>query len=124
VTISWQGFAQAPVIIIVAVDISTDPRHYTEDGAAAATNMTLVAHSLGLASFWAGVCAEYDGRGSPEDDIRALLSIPRKLRIISALPIGVAASQPEATRRPLSEMIHWDGYTNGKAKAERGPRSA
>ena len=132
VTISWQGFAQAPAIIIVAVDISTDPRHFVEDGAAAATNMTLMAHSVGLASFWAGVCAEYDGRGSPEDDLRALLSIPRKMRIISALPIGVAAYQPDATRRPLAEMVHRDGYTSGKAKSadrghgtpEHGPRSA
>jgi len=28
VTISWQGFEQAPAIIVIAVDIATDPRHH------------------------------------------------------------------------------------------------
>ena len=39
VTMSWQGFEQAPVTIVVAVDVATDPRHHVEDGAAAAQNM-------------------------------------------------------------------------------------
>jgi nitroreductase len=110
VTISWQGFAQAPVLVIVAVDVSTDPRHCVEDGAAAAQNMALMAHSLGLATFWAGVHGEVDARGTPEDEIRSLLGIPRRMRLVAALPIGVPAYKAESTRRPLSEMIHVDGF--------------
>ncbi len=61
-TLSWQGFAQAPVLIAVAVDPSRDPRHSVEDGAAAVQNMTLAAHSLGLGSSWAGLYAADGGR--------------------------------------------------------------
>jgi nitroreductase len=113
VTISWQGFAQAPVIVVVAVDASTDPRHHLEDGAAAAQNMALMAHSLGLASFWAGVHGETDGHGTPEDELRLLLRVPRRLRLVAAMPIGAPAYRAESTRRPLSEMIHVDGYRAG-----------
>jgi nitroreductase len=110
ITLSWQGFAQAPVMIMVAVNTATDPRHHIEDGAAAAQNMALVAHSLGVASFWAGIYGESDGRGTPEDELRALLHIPRGLRIVAALPIGYGAYAAESTRRPLSEIVHEEGY--------------
>ena len=116
VTISWEGFAQAPVLIVIAVDMVTDPRHYREDGAAAAQNMTLMAHGLGLASFWAGLSGDPEAHGTPEDEMRTLLSVPRKLRIVAALPVGIPAYTPESTRRPLSEMLHRDGYTNGRPR--------
>jgi nitroreductase len=110
VTISWQGFAQVPVIIVVAVDSATDPRHHLEDGAAAAQNMALMAHGMGLATFWAGLYGENDARGTPEDELRTLLGAPRKLRLVAALPIGVAAHASESVRRPLPELVHVDGY--------------
>ncbi len=55
VTVAWQGFATAPVSIVVMADPERDVRHLAEDGAAAAQNMALAAHSLGLATFWAGL---------------------------------------------------------------------
>jgi nitroreductase len=113
VTISWQGFAQAPVLIVVAVDSVTDPRHHREDGAAAAQNMALMAHALGLASFWAGIHGGEEARHTPEDELRSLLAIPRMLRIIAVLPVGIPAYTPESTRRPLSEMLHRDGWSRG-----------
>jgi len=114
VTISWQGFAQAPVIIVVAVDNTTDPRHHLEDGAAAAQNMALMAHGMGLATFWAGLYGENDARGTPEDELRTLLGAPRKLRLVAALPVGVAAYEAESARRPLPEIVHLNSYKNGK----------
>jgi nitroreductase len=114
VTISWRGFEQAPVIIVVAVDIATDPRHHVEDGAAAAQNMTLMAHSLGLATFWAGIYSDENAPGTPEDELRALLGIPRSMRLVAALPVGFPAVRPESGRRPLSEMVHWDGFRKEK----------
>jgi nitroreductase len=113
VTISWQGFAQAPVLIVIAVDTVADPRHHREDGAAAAQNMTLMAHGLGLASFWAGMYGDGDARGTPEDEMRSLLAVPRRLRVIAVLPVGIPAYMPESTRKPLSEMVHRDGWSNG-----------
>ncbi len=111
VTISWQGFQQAPVIIVVAVDASIDPRHHVEDGAAAAQNMVLMAHSVGLASFWAGIRSEENAPGTPEDELRALLGIPRAMRLIAVIPVGRPAQKREASRRPLAEVTHVDGYT-------------
>jgi nitroreductase len=114
VTISWEGFAQAPVILIVAVDVTTDPRHHVEDGAAAAQNMSLMTHALGLSAFWVSLYGENDTRGTPEDELRTLLGAPRKLRLVAALPIGVAAYAPESARRSLLEIVHRDGYKNGR----------
>ena len=123
VTISWQGFEQAPVIIVVAVDVATDPRHHVEDGAAAAQNMALMAHSLGLATFWAGIYSDENATGTPEDELRALLEVPRSMRLIAALPVGFAASQPEGGRRPLAEMVHREGFRKEKrAKPSRPTR--
>jgi nitroreductase len=110
VTISWQGFAQAPVLIVIAVDAALDPRHHLEDGAAAAQNMAIMAHSLGLATFWAGILEQTDSSGSPEDGIRALLGIPRRRRLIAVLPVGVAAYEAKGNRKPLSEIVHRDRW--------------
>jgi nitroreductase len=114
VTISWEGFEMAPLIVVVAVDMATDPRHHVEDGAAAAQNMALMAHSLGLSTFWAGVYSDENALGTPEDELRALLGIPRSMRLIAALPLGFPAHRPESGRRPLSEMVHFDGFRRQK----------
>ena len=120
VTVSWQGFSQAPVLIVVAVDPHKDPRHHVEDGAAAAQNMALMAHSLGLATFWAGLYGGAGGRGSPEEELRSLLSLPRGFRIIAVLPVGFPAHEVKTnpreyrgatTRRPLDEMVHTDRFS-------------
>ncbi len=124
VTISWQGFAQAPLLIVVAVDSALDPRHHLEDGAAAVQNMAIVAHSLGLATFWAGILDQSDSPGSPEDDLRTLLGVPRRRRLIAVLPVGVAAYQPRADRKPLSEIVHRDRFNLPPTGARATPEGA
>jgi nitroreductase len=115
VTISWQGFAQAPVIIVVTVDASLDPRHHVEDGAAAAQNMAIMAHSLGLSTFWAGVLEPGDAGGTPEDELRQTLGVPRKRRVVAVLPVGVAGYEAKSDRKPMSEIVHRDRYTGASA---------
>ena len=117
-TMSWEVIAQAPVLIVVAVDARTDPRHHLQDGAAAAENMALMAHSLGLASLWVAIDAEANSRGTPENDLRDLLRVPRSLRLVVAMPIGVSAERVESSRRPLAEMVHEDGYANGHKRTD------
>ena len=111
VTISWQGFSQASVLVVIAVDMVSDPHHYREDGAAAAQNMSLMAHGLGLATFWAGMHGDAEARGTPEDELRTLLAGPRRLGIVAAIPVGIPAYTPESTRKPLSEIHHRDGWS-------------
>jgi nitroreductase len=109
VTWAWAGFAAAPAMIVVSVDPGRDPAHFVEAGAVAAQNLCLAAHSVGLASSWAGV---YNGAGkSPaERDIKKLLSLPRTHRVIAVVPVGTPAHAARGSRRPLAGMVHRDGY--------------
>jgi nitroreductase len=111
ITISWKGFATAPVMIVVSVDPSRDPDHFVEDGAVAAQNLCLASHSLGLASSWAGVYGKGNRRGSVENALKTLLSLPRTHRVIAVIPIGHANGDSRTSSRiPLKEMVHHDRF--------------
>jgi nitroreductase len=114
VTMGWAAFSEAPAVIMVAVDSNADPTHYIEDGAAAVQNMTLMAHSLGLGSFWAGIRSRKPSRRTVERDLQVLLGAPRSLRLIAAIPIGVPAYPAESTRNPLKGMVHRDRFSGGR----------
>jgi nitroreductase len=113
ITLAWQGFSAAPVMIAVAVNPRKDPKHYAEDGAIAAQNLCLAGHSLGLATSWAGVSGGGSRRGSVQSDLRKLLSLPKGLEVIAIIPVGYpfnATHHMPSTRRPLAEMVHFDRY--------------
>ena len=110
VVISKAGLGEAPLAIVVAVDPWKDPQHFVEAGTAAAQNMALAAHSLGLASYWAGVYSPRGGRGTPEAKLKELLKIPAEHRVIAVLPIGVPADKDQGERRELAELVHYDRY--------------
>jgi nitroreductase len=118
ITVAWQGFATAPASILVMADPARDPRHLAEDGSAAVQNMALAAHSLGLATFWAGLHAVPETKGSPESEIKALLGIPAGMQLVAMLPIGHAAYVASTSRRPLSEVVHLEAY--GKLMSDHG----
>jgi nitroreductase len=110
VTLSWRGFAAAPAMIVVAVSPLRDPNHYAEDGAIAAQNMCLAAHSMGLASSWAGVYAMNAKNGAVEKTLKDLLGLPRTHRVIAVIPVGTAAHVGRSARRPLAEIVHRDRF--------------
>jgi nitroreductase len=115
ITTAWKGFADAPVMIVVSVDPSRDPDHFVEDGAAAAQNLCLASHSLGLASSWAGVYARRARKGSVENDLKTLLSLPRAHRIIAIVPIGLPNDDDRRSSRiPLKEMVHSERFRPGQ----------
>lgn len=120
-TWTWAGFAAAPVMIVVAVDSERDPGHYVEDGAVAAQNLCLAAHSLGLASSWAGVHATGTRRSPVQAALKKLLGLPRAHRIIAVVPIGTAAHVGQSSRRPLAGMVHRDRYCAVPDSAPRAP---
>jgi nitroreductase len=109
VVLSKEGLGDAPLAIVVAVDPWKDPQHHVEAGTAAAQNMALVAHSLGLASYWAGVYNPRGG-GTPEVKIKRLLNIPKEHRVIAVLPIGVPAYKDQSERKELAELVRYDRY--------------
>jgi nitroreductase len=109
-TITGIGIEEAPVVVVVAVDPKTDPYHYVEDGAAATQNMLLAAHSLGLGAFWVGTFNLAREKGSSEERIKELLSIPDPYRVISLIPIGTPAFTPTKTRKPLTEIVYKESF--------------
>jgi len=102
---------EAPVLVVVCADVErTTSRYgsrgelfYVQDTAAATQNLLLAATSLGYGTCWVGAFME--------EEVSRALRLPRGVRPLAIVPIGRSAESPEAPpRRPLEEMVHWDGY--------------
>ncbi len=116
VGITGPGIGGAPAVIAIAVDPWRDSKHFVETGAIAAQNMALVANSLGLATFWAGVYNSEGSRRSIEGKIKKLLGIPKEMRVIALLPVGIAAYNPhhktETRREDLAEFVRYETFAD------------
>ncbi len=74
-----------------------------QDATIACAHAQLAATALGLGCCWIG--AFYP------DTIRQLLKAPAGLEPVALLTVGYPAEQPVATeRRPLDEMVRWEGF--------------
>jgi nitroreductase len=94
--------ADAPVCVVV---LSRDTKYYLEDGSAATENILLAARAHGLGSCWvAGDKKPY------ASEICRLVGAPHGYRLISLVPIGYPAESPEKSKRPLSDVLHWEKY--------------
>jgi nitroreductase len=94
--------AQAPVCVAV---LCRETKYYLEDGAAATENLMVAARAHGLGSCWvAGDKKDYAPR------ILEALGAPPRLKLISLVPMGLPAEQPEPPKRPLTEVLHWEKY--------------
>jgi nitroreductase len=94
--------ADAPVCVVV---LSRDTKYYLEDGSAATENILLAARAHGLGSCWvAGDKKPY------ASEICRLVGAPRGYKLVSLIPIGYPAESPEKTKRPLSDVLHWEKY--------------
>jgi len=99
--------AEAPVVVVVCADERRAARAYAERGfaqyclqdtAAATQNLLLMAHAMGLATCWVGAFDEHK--------TRQLLELPRRLRPVALVPLGVAAEQPrKPPRRPVDQVF-------------------
>jgi nitroreductase len=94
--------ADAAVCIVV---VCRDTKYYLEDGSAATENILLAAHAHGLGSCWvAGDKKPY------ASEICRLVGAPEGYKLVSLIPIGYPAESPEKTKRPLSDVLHWEMY--------------
>jgi nitroreductase len=94
--------AQAQVCVVV---LSRNTKYYLEDGSAATENILLAAHAHGLGSCWvAGDKKPY------AEEICRLVGAPQGSKLVSLVPIGFPAENPESSKRPLSEVLHWEKY--------------
>jgi len=96
--------AEAPVCIVV---LCQETKYYLEDGCAAAENLLLAAHALGLGACWvAGDKKPY------ADAVRQMVGAPEGYRLVASVALGKAgaAQQGAPAKRPLDEVIHWERF--------------
>jgi len=106
-----QGLKEAPVCIAVTVDANEDPYHHVEDGAAAAQNMALAAHSLGLNTSWIGIYDLNNQKNSAESEVKKILEVPKNHRVIALLPLGhVKYDVPKKDRKTLCQIVYREKF--------------
>jgi nitroreductase len=115
--VAHTGIEGAQAIIATCVDPEKDQYHFVEDGAVATQNMALAAHSLGLATYWVGILSPTNDRNSVEYQVKQVLNIPERIRVISLLPVGVPAYSTERQRKQLDEICYFDKYSNRQSAA-------
>ena len=102
-------FTTAGAVIVVCGQTSAMGRpniFWFEDCSAAAENILLAAHALGLGAVWtAGYPAE--DRVTP---IAAALGLPEDVKPLCIIPLGVPAEQPEPKDKWKPENIHWEQW--------------
>jgi len=104
--------AEAPVVLVVCADtwrsasvygLRGESLYCIQDTAAAIQNLLLTAYSMGYGTCWVGAFNE--------ETVRPVLNIPRRLRPVAIIPIGVPGESPSPPpRRPVSQILHWDAY--------------
>ena len=100
-------FTQAGAVIVVCGQTTQMPNMFWfGDCSAAAENILLAAHALGLGAVWtAGYPAQE--RIAP---IAAALGIPEKIVPLCIIPVGVPAENPEPKDKWKPENIHWEQW--------------
>ncbi len=94
--------SQASVCVAV---FCRDGKYYLEDGAAATQNILVASVAHGLGTCWvAGDKKPY------ADRIRELLGVPGGYKLVSLIALGYPAETPSPSKRPLSEVLHWEQW--------------
>jgi len=103
---------EAPVVIVVCVDVARSSWGYgsrganlycLQDTAAATENILLAAHALGLATCWVGAFHE--------DEAGKAVNTPRNVRPVAIIPVGHPAEKPRAPpKRPLREIVRYETF--------------
>lgn len=94
---------EASAVAVICADPFTGSQTYTIDVAIAGTNMTLMATSLGIGSCWIGAFEE--------QNLKNMLNIPDKLKIIALIAFGYEVGKASVTPRlPLSSIVRYETY--------------
>lgn len=107
-----EWFKDAPVCIVVCVDHhqswkrKSDQKDFADvDAAIVIDHLVLKATEMGLGTCW--VC-HFDAVLAS-----SLLKLPANIEPIALIPIGYTeATAPVKNRKDLSEMIHWEKFTD------------
>lgn len=83
---------------------------------AAIQNIQLATVACGLTSAW----LSGGGEDQTARELREILHFPLSARPYGTIPIGYPARYPDSKwRRPLDQMIHWNGFTADQYRPQR-----
>jgi len=110
----------APLAILICADTRLDqaPWYWPVDCAAAAENMLLAVHGLGLGAVWTGVWP----RQQRMDGFHHLLNLPKPVLAHSLIVLGYPAEHVSSEDRYHPDRVHRNGWQLLSA-AERDPPS-
>jgi nitroreductase len=78
-------------------------------------NIQLAVTAVGLTSAW----LSGGGEDTTNRDLQALLGYPDCMRAVGTIPVGVPEKDLASRyRRPLGQMVHWNGYETGKFRPD------
>jgi nitroreductase len=94
----------APAAILVCGDLRLElsAGYWVVDCAAAAQNLLLAAHALGLGAVWTGVYP----RESRMEGFRRLLGLPEQVKAHSLIVLGYPAERPPPQDRYRRDRVH------------------
>ncbi len=96
---------ESPVVVVVLGDPEKHPKYYLYDPCVAIQNFLLAAYAQGLGTCWMGVInVDFEG------DMKALLNIPERMRILCCVSVGYPDEKPVSTRKELSEIVSYEKY--------------
>ena len=105
--IKWAQVEEAPLLLILCGDARNPAyrRFLREDIGLAGSQIMLQARALGLGTCWIGALNR--------KAVAGILKIPDHVEIVGLLTVGFPAEDPPPTsRKPLSEIVHYDVYGN------------
>jgi len=97
--------ADASVVVVALGDSEASPRWFRQDPMIAVEHMVLAATALGYGTCWIGAFNERE--------VKRILRIPGRLKVIALLPIGFPDEAPAPReRKPLKEIVFLEKYRN------------
>jgi len=99
---SWA--ANAPVVIVGVADPEASPNWHYNDLAIAFEHVVLAATNIGLGTCWMGQMFR-------DAEIKKLLGIPDRLKVVAITPLGLQDEEPAPkARKNLNEIVSWERY--------------
>jgi nitroreductase len=99
-----QWAAEAPAMIVALADPDASPSWYDNDVGIAFEHIVLAATDLGLGTCWMGQTRR-------DAEVKELLGIPGKYKVVALTPLGVPDETPgPKERKDLDEIVSWERF--------------